>query len=342
MTNVEPLNSFEKIGDAAKRVVDNIDPAKPAGPGIYFGMDEIEYHSHPALGSTDIRRVLRSAPDYWWNSWMNPHRPPINENKPTPARLFGKAFHKLVLEGKEAFDAEYVRRPDDAANATPTQKAATTKAANAAAAQVGKQSLHGEDYDRIIVAAEMIARNPNLAGAFDGGASEVSVIWDHPTIKDLQLKVRFDKLKPRGIGDLKSIANERGREFNQACRMAISDHRYDIQAKHYLNGRAVLPDLVRKGLVYGEHDAEWLFRVAATADYGFQWVFFQSGDSPISKGITFSPDNPIAEIAQDHIDHALTIWDQFYQQFGTEMWLLTDPVEELSIDEMPAWFARAA
>ena len=322
---------------------------KPLAPGVYFGLDEVHYHTDPAVGSTDIRRLRRSAPDYWWHSHMNPSRPPVDEVKPTPSRLLGKAMHKLVLEGKAAFDRLYMRRPDDVDGASSSDKSAVTKAANAAAEKIGKSSLKGDDYDRTLIAGMMISKNPNLAGAFDGGASEVSVFWDHPRIDGLRLKVRFDKLKPRGIGDLKSIANERGREFGMACRNAISDYRYDIQGRHYLEGRAQIPALFKAGAVFDEEglvvtdgpEFELIDACAAEKAFAFQWVFFQSQDSPIAMGYVLSPANPICKVAALEIDNALAIWEQFMEQFGPkQMWLLTNPVEELSVDEMPGWFGR--
>src|SRR5690242_14130853 len=45
---------------------------KPHAPGIVFGMPAEEYHRDPSLGSTDLKRLLRSPSDYWWESHLNP------------------------------------------------------------------------------------------------------------------------------------------------------------------------------------------------------------------------------------------------------------------------------
>lgn len=340
---------------------------KRLAPGIYFGLDEVTYHTDPALGSTDIRRLRRSGPDYWLHSWMNPKRPPVDDLKPTPARLFGKAMHKFVLEGRQAFEGRYVRRPDDEDGASSSEKAAVTKAANASAAKEGKDCLHGDSYDRIVMAGAMIALNPELATAFEGGASEVSVFWDHPDIKGLRLKCRFDKMKRRGIGDLKSIANEREEDFEVACRSSIARYRYDIQAQHYLTGRAQLPALVKAGAVFNSegvplYDApeathgdvdllKLVEQAAAEPAFAFQFVFFQSGDAPITWSTTMTPGrtegdetipgNPMLQYAQGHIDQALERWQAFMTEFGTEsMWIFREPVKELDVESMPAWYGR--
>ena len=76
--------------------------------GVYFDLDEDDYHGDPALGSTDLRRLLASGPDYWWGSPLNPNAP---ERTSSPQQERGRALHKLVLEGNQAFSVRYVRQP---------------------------------------------------------------------------------------------------------------------------------------------------------------------------------------------------------------------------------------
>src|ERR1051326_5015376 len=63
-------------------------PLKPHAPGIVFGMPSEDYHRDPSLGSSDIKRLLRSPSDYWWESHLNPDRPP---DKDSPAKQKGRA-----------------------------------------------------------------------------------------------------------------------------------------------------------------------------------------------------------------------------------------------------------
>lgn len=304
------------------------------GPGIYFDLPETLYHAHEALGSTDIRKLLRSAPDYWWSSAMNPHRPPIDPD--TEARARGKAMHKLVLEGEDGFGHLYKRRPNDADGASSSDKSNLTKSAKKSLAP-GQTLLHGDDYDRVCIAGAMISKHPDLGDAFSNGRSEVSVFWERGGILR---KARFDYLKPRGIGDLKSITNTRGIDFPAACRNSIAAYRYDIQAAHYLEGRSVLPKLVTDGLVYGDHDAEWIRTVAAAPEFAFVFVFFQSDDAPITWSCVLSPRNPIIPYARQSIEAATERYSDFKQRFGTDMWLMTEPLAELPMDDMPSWYGR--
>lgn len=80
--------------------------------GIHFGLDETAYHADPALGSGAIRDLAKCPIYYWGASWMNPFREP---DKETPALLYGRALHCLVLEGPAEFAKRYwpIPRPED-------------------------------------------------------------------------------------------------------------------------------------------------------------------------------------------------------------------------------------
>jgi len=297
--------------------------------GIYFELAEDEYHADPALGSTDLRRLMASGPDYWWHSSLNPTPPPA---KTMPAIEYGKALHKLVLEGRQMFEANYVQRPPDLAKLDAKTKAEL--------APNGQTVLATDDYDAILFSAAQIASNPGLVTAFEGGQPEVSIFW-HARLDDgyiVPCKARWDYLKVRGIGDLKSIRNIYGKPFGEACIRSITDYRYDIQAAHYLIGRGELAHFVQAGLVHGDHDPAWLERVAQSPSYAFQWVFYQAQGAPIVWSRSLSWGNPILEIAMRDRHKALETYRDYKQTFPTGMWRLNEPVSELQIDAMPGWY----
>lgn len=292
--------------------------------GIYFDLDEHAYHADTALGSTDIKNLLKSGPDYWWNSSHNPK----HTDQPTPQQQYGRALHLLVLEGQQIFQARYVRRPDDL-------KVLTAKAKQELCPN-GEVVLDEEDYDRILIANSLIAQNPDLAAAFEGGMPEVSVFW---TENDVRMKARFDYLKVRGIGDLKSIRNIYGRPFAEACRSATASYRYDMQAAHYLRGREDIAGFVEAGQVYGDHDSGWLNRVAATKQFGFQFVFFQAESAPNVLSFSLSPGSAILDIAQRDRSAAIATYTKHLAEFGAEtMWTMKEPVRELELGELPGWY----
>lgn len=347
--------------------------------GIHIGLNSDLYHQDDALGSSSLKNLNLGAFEYWWNSPLNPARP---DDDPTQAQAVGTAIHKIVLEGRQAFDAIYVRRPDDERGASSADKSAVTRAANAAAAKLGKESLKGRDYDRTIIAGAMVAKNPDLATAFSGGLAEVSIFWTErvplafETAKLIKLpdhlgfpvrcKMRGDYLKattfqskPRlGIGDLKSVANERRRPFPQACRYAIRDYRHDLQVAQYLKGATAIPAFVTDGRVFfhgtvSEKDREAIneklarMATAAQEDMAFQFVFFQKSGAPRTWSRVYSPENekenrdvnPLLRDARIDRDKALALYAECVTKYGPgEAWIDHDPVEEMSESEMPPMY----
>jgi hypothetical protein len=98
-------------------------------------------------------------------------------------------------------------------------------------------------------AAAIITLNPHLARAFRGGITEVSVFWVDG--RGIPCKCRLDWLKPRTIVDIKKCANVRERPFGLAVLLAIAEYRYDISARHYLDGFQYLYRFAEEGRVFG-------------------------------------------------------------------------------------------
>lgn len=300
---------------------------KKIADGIYFELAADEYHADASLGSTDHRRLLRSAADYWWCSALNPARE-VDDNE-SAALIIGRAMHSCVLDGRRTFLDLYA----------PTFHKGNVKAGIEelkVIREAGKIPLKFPDYQRILAADALIKANPAISTAFEGGRREVSIFWT--TLEGVPCKARIDYLKPRALIDLKSIRNMRETEFVDACRRRIADYRYDIQAAHYMEARAVMPGLPVFGYA---GDAAWLERVMTAPEYAFTIIFFQGDDAPISWGCSLSPKNPILEIARRSISAARWRYSQYLEQFGTgNAWVLSEPLAELSLEEMPKWFGQ--
>jgi hypothetical protein len=336
------------VGDAAltepkmSEFVQEPPRAKPAehADGIYLGLRDQDYFKDPALGSGDMRTLLWSAPAYWYKSPYNPMPP--EENDDTPSRIRGRAIHAMVLEGDEAFSTRYRRAPHDD-GMTSGEKSAATKALKKRLAEQGIAAdiLPGADYDRAVIASAMITKHPELSQAFRDGIPEVSIFW---TRDGVRRKARIDYLKLGGLGDLKSITNIKKIEFERACIESIANYRYEIQAAHYLEARAMVPKLVAKGSVFSDHGSrplKWLEALADTKKFAFQWVFFAASGPPETFSKIVSPANPMVEHAKGEIERATATYLDFVERFGLDqMWLSLQKPTELFIEEMPGWWAR--
>lgn len=316
---------------------------QPHDPGIYFGMGESEYRADPSLGSSDERRVAKNPSDYWFGSWMNPARPP---EKDTPAKKRGTAVHVLVLYGEAEFDRRYMRGAENGDDLSPAEKAANTKAANKKAAERGLIALPAQEYDNIAIASAMIAKNPKLGRALIGGANEVSIFWRGAN--GVPKKARTDCLKATklegalrmGIGDLKSRTNPLEKPFERACIDSIVTYRYDVQARHYMDGCANISRFVADGCVHGDHDPALLKNLAAAETMAFQFIWWQAEGAPITYSKIISPANPILEVAAASIARGDANYLAYMERFGTNMWLLEEEPSELYLEEMPPWFGK--
>lgn len=320
------------LGSAAAALVEKLAQRRPdpIAPGVYFGMPDSIYHADEALGSGDMKRLSYSPADYWFESPLNP----LHEidSDPTPAQIFGKAVHMNVLEGRVKFERHY-----GACEFPGNIKAG--KLEREAIAASGKIAIKREDYDRIQQAGATMRANPELANAFSGGYSEVSVFWDSGGIRK---KARLDYVKPRATVDLKSIRNSRAINFVEACRRAIAEYRYDIQVAHYAEGREAMRRLIAQGAIHNPPgDDAWLQAVASNEHYAWVFVFWQAEGAPLTWATKISPANGILDVARTAIVRAEENYRSHMERFGRDTpWLIAEPIDELAIEDMPSWWAR--
>lgn len=323
----------------------------PLADGIYFGLPEDIYHGDLALGSSNIRDLLKGANEYWQKSPLNPRR---KKEKVTPAKIMGKAIHKLLLEGHGPFEANFIRGPysDDDDDLSPADKSKLTKEAKANLLS-HQELLKRDDYDFITEIREIIDADPHLKGSLDGGPSEVSVFW---TRKDgTRLKCRFDKLKLGGWGDLKSIANEMGREIGAACCWDIYRFRYDMQIEHYNEGRRMIPALKDKLFVATQPLASmkltpelkamraFIEELAGNDTFSTVMMFIPKTGAPDAWATHLLPSNDLlTKDARDDIETALMIYRDAVKKYGVKgaRWLPDRYITELQRDDLPAGVNR--
>ena len=280
-------------------------------PGIYFGMTDEEYHGDPSLSTSGIKDLLIGPLDYWSNSRLNPEF----EEKATDAMRNGKAYHKMFLEGREAFEATYAVKPDPAAYEGVLKTGADMKAwlkvrdlpvtgsnmdlagrireldavtplwpeIMAEFEATDKTVLPFDVYKNIVRAGLILDRLPSVQKAFTGGYSEVSVFWiDKKT--GVPIKCRFDYLKADKTIDLKTFANSTGDEIQAAVAKAVCNQNYHVQVPVYSDGceqaKAMLKRHGAKAVKMGEVPAEWLEQFMCSAPHPWYFVFVQSGRVP--------------------------------------------------------------
>jgi PDDEXK-like domain of unknown function (DUF3799)/SAP domain len=343
---------------------------KPREPGVYFGLPSAEYHVDPSLGSSDLKRLIQAPAVYWWHSHMNPERPPSPDS---PAKQKGRALHKLVLEGEEVFASAFAVEPSPAdhpgalltlddlkarcrelgepISGTKAELAKRFKAKDAKAIifddilstfrvmveRNGIEVLKPDAMREVRQAAASITLNPHLARAFQGGIPEVSVLWRDE--QGIPCKCRLDWLKPRTIVDLKKCANIRERPFDLTVLLAIAEYRYDVSARHYLDGYRYLYQFAAEGRIFDDCPLKpgWHARILPPDEMRWTWVFHQTEGAPVTKGLELLPGSSALNRAAREIVRAKQTYVGCLEKYGERQWISDAPIVALNDTDLPAW-----
>lgn len=334
--------------------------------GVFFGMDEAQYHAAPALSQSSMKWLLVSPMDFWARSWMNPDR----EEESSDAMEIGKAYHTRILEGRDRFYSLYaegvypnehpdaLRTADDLRDALKARGLKTTgnkpqlierlMEADPAVEvwdrlveenrerNQGKTLLSWDLIRRIELAAAMIEKHHHLCKAFTGGVPEVSVFW-HDDEYGVPLKARIDYLKVAAIVDLKSFANKLNKPIDKAVVQAMSAQRYHMQAAHYDAAVERAREFVAEGRVFGEAP-DWLEDFAKIDMHSrrFLFVFQQTGVAPVARGYVM-PRNSVYEVGRMAVREAIRQFDECWRTYGTDPWVDTADITEFEDESFPVW-----
>lgn len=219
-------------------------------PGAYSGIPNEVYHRSldllpaPSLSSSGAKKLLGQSPyHFWFDSPMNPERPP----EPEAAHFaIGKAAHDMLLLS-ERWPEYYHVLPDGFAwNKTKAMPEAIADAESARAA--GKTLLKTDEAETVKRVAAAIRRNPLAVAALTNGESEVTLAWKDPET-GVWLRARPDFLphKRQIITDLKFMAPTYASP--DGFRRAISNNGYHQSAALYADGIKA---------IFGEYPANWL------------------------------------------------------------------------------------
>lgn len=346
-------------------------------PGIYFGMPEDIYHAIPALSSTGLKNLLVSAPDFYFNSWLNPLRDEDAEDEDAKEwRRFGRASHTRNLEGKKIFDTLYCVEfiaPEGCLDTVSDLKkycaenAIDTKGSSkwGKAEWINQVRFHNKDvliYEvekekyyqetggkiqltekemrRLEIAAAMIEKHPELRHAFTDGYAEVTVIWFD---NGLWFKARFDYLKPRAIVDLKTFTNKQNKPIDMALYQAMAGLKYHIQVGHYSEAAIWAAKFARENTVttYGVErfgpSPEFLQALGRAQSHEFYFVFQKKGGAPLARGKKFPASIGMMECARASIQHAIELYQKYYANFGEEIWVDDSSISDFEDALFPTW-----
>jgi hypothetical protein len=184
---------------------------------IRLNMPEAEYHSHPALSSTQARLLLDSPAKYKY-ALTHPQ-----EHK--DAFDLGSAVHSKILGvGATAVVLDF-----------PDMRTKAAREARDQARAAGQIVLSAADMAKVNGMAEAVLAHPVARALFEqDGNSEASVFATDPTT-GMNVRARFDFLPslnlPNPIAvDLKTTAKSASKE---GFARSVLSFNYDVQETHY-------------------------------------------------------------------------------------------------------------
>lgn len=223
--------------------------------GVYIGLHEDRYFRQGRLGATDLSKLFKRPADWWWGSsefnpnWKAPKWVVGND------RDFGHGFHKLLLEGEDAYTEKCRISPFE----NFTTKDAKAWRDECLADQLIILTEEMDFYIRHMTA--LVANHPQLKDAMAAGLSEVSVLFTDA--QGHRLRARFDKLLPAFILDPKSFgAHNQGADEEDRALRIVAKLSYDVQRYLYDIAREKMIDFILQGLVFGgtPEERQWLAR----------------------------------------------------------------------------------
>jgi hypothetical protein len=184
---------------------------------IRLNMPEAEYHSHPALSSTQARLLLDSPAKYKYAlTHPQEHKDAFDLGTAVHSKVLGVGAQSVVLD-------------------FPDMRTKAAREARDEARAAGQIVLSPADMAKVDGMAEAVLAHPVARALFEQeGNSEASVFATDPTT-GMAVRARFDFLPsldlPNPIAvDLKTTAKSASKEgFNQSVRT----FRYEVQEAHY-------------------------------------------------------------------------------------------------------------
>ena len=293
--------------------------------------------------------------------WLNPDY--VDED--SEAKMIGRAYHKRILEGREAFYAAYAETFSAPSYALKTIEDMTEALAKVAitlpskakkadylaavrtncpddlvfddlreqhdARHEGKEFLSHDLIAKIETAAKMIEAHPEISKCFSGGYPEVTVLW---TEDDIRFKARFDYLKPKAIVDLKTFGNFMNKPIDNAIYSSMASGKYHIQAAFYMRAFKAAQAEAKPADFRGPDD--WLLQFTDCEEPGFYFCFQQKGVAPLARAKKFTRGSlwSCGEVA---IEEAIKRFRDNLKQFGDLPWVDTTPIQDFEDGHFPAY-----
>lgn len=176
-----------------------------------------DYFSNEALGSTDLKKILRSVSHFKYEK--------EHPKEPTKSMKFGTAFHLAALEPK-LFKETFTICPEFSGKGSRLAKTEWL------AQNETKLILDNDDMTSIMEMLKKLSAHPIASKLLADGKAEEAYFWEHKD-SGLKLKCKPDFLRSgRLVADLKTTVDANLEAFQRTS----MNYKYHLSAAHYLDG----------------------------------------------------------------------------------------------------------
>jgi hypothetical protein len=195
-------------------------PRRTLEPGLYPGVDALEYHAWPGASQSRLKILRDHTPAHLRYAMDHPE-------VPTDAMRVGAAIHTCVLE-PDRWPHLYVRGIDGDGRTKAVKEAREALAAEFPNSHILKPA----DFDMCLAVRDAVFRHPHTKHLFEG-MREASACWRDPAT-GVFCRGRFDDVAIAlgCISDLKSCTDASPFRFPSV----IYNYGYHIQGAMYLRG----------------------------------------------------------------------------------------------------------
>lgn len=193
---------------------------------VLYDMPPEEYHAHPALSSSAIRRLMPPSVPALFRYWQT------HEMPTTRSMDKGSIAHTYVLTEGEVVGE--VDAPDYRTKAAREERDAVRAS--------GRIPLLKHEHDTVKAMAAEIRRNKLAMAILDPskGRPEVSLFWDEEPDDDglvVPCRARIDWLRVPTVGRVTGLDYKTCTDVSRAgIEKSVARYSYDVQEHHYERG----------------------------------------------------------------------------------------------------------
>lgn len=227
-----------------------------AAPGAYADISAENYHRNPdllpapSLSSSGAKTILNRSPfHFWFDSPMNPDRPPEPDK---PHFNVGKAAHDLILLS-DRWPDHYFITPEGFSRAKTKQFAAEIAEADAAI-ESGLTVLSFDQAATVRAVAAAIQRNDLAVATLTNGVTEETLAWQDPRT-GVWLRARPD-FRPNSIVERREVMVVSDLKFVAPTNATPEGFGRSIYNFGYHQSAALYADGIKA--IYGVLPTHWL------------------------------------------------------------------------------------